>query len=233
MRSRTHHKLERARDLCSIVRALVTTTAFVMATIGRSHSVAAAEIDISVTGTFKPPSAEQMANMPADTPFSQADFASGTWSFGVRYEDSTADADPDPFVGRYVGAIHGLRLTVGNTTVDLSTDQADLVVSDGGLSAPNRESIQFEVIALKPFGVMRVSWIQLNQPPNRRDLRGIPGSLTSDELPDPTIVANLTTSSSFDRFLLLRIDRANDASRPLLYISSSKVVVHAAAPVTQ
>jgi hypothetical protein len=56
--------------------------------------------------------------------FSWADFASGTWSFLVRYEDRTSDADADPYVGRYVRSIRVFRLTVGTTTVDLPVDQA-------------------------------------------------------------------------------------------------------------
>lgn len=231
MRARTHCKPKRAKALSSIVRALVCTST--LATIGLSYSGAAAEIDLSVSGTFKPPPAEQMANLPADIPFSQADLASGTWSFFMRYEDSVADADPDPFVGRYVGAIHRLRLTIGNTTMDFPIDRAELVVSDGGRSAPNRESIQVEATSASSFGVMHAGWVQINQPPNRLDLRGSAGSLTSDALPDPSVMAHLTTSSLFDRFLLLRIDRANDETHPLLYISSSNVVAVTGAAVTK
>ena len=143
----------------------------------------------------------------------------------MRYENRTVDADPDPYVGRYVGAIHVFRLTVGATTVDLPVDRAELVVSDGGLSFPHRESIRLEASMPTPYGVMRVGWIQLNQPPNRTDLRGAPGLLLSDSLPEPSTIANLTTSSPFNRFLLLRIDRPGGESQPLLYISSSNVSV--------
>ena len=176
-------------------------------------------------GTIKPPAAEQTVNLPTDLPFSRVDFASGTWSFLVRYEERTSDTDPDPYLGHYYGAIRVFRLTVGTTMVDFPADQAKLEVSDGGLGFPNRESIRVEASALGAYGVMRVSWVQLNQRPNGSDLRGVPGSLTSDALPASSLVANLDTASPFDRFLLLRIDRAGSEPQPLLYMSSSKVLV--------
>lgn len=225
MRPTTHNAPRRERHLLSSARVLVTAALALAASVGFLHSSAAAEIELLGTGTFKPPATEKLANLPADLAFSRTDFASGTWSFLVRYEDRTADADPDPFVGRYVGAIRVFRLTVGTTTVDLPADQAELVVSDGGLGLPYRESIRLEASAPWPYGVLRISWVQLNQPSHQTDLRGVPGSLTRDSLPEPSIIANLATSSPFDRFLLLRIDRAGGDPQPLLYISSSKVSV--------
>jgi hypothetical protein len=70
---------------------------------------AAAEVKLSGGGTFKPPSAEQLAALPADLGFSRADLASGNWSFSVRYDDSIPDKDPDPYVARYLGAIRAFR----------------------------------------------------------------------------------------------------------------------------
>ena len=233
MRPTMHHAPRRAKDLFGIARPFVTAALALAASFGFLHSSAAAEIDLLGTGTFKPPSAEQLTNLPADMAFSRADFASGTWSFLARYEDRTADADPDPYVGRYVGAIRVFRLTVGATTIDLPVDQAELVVSDGGLGVPHQESIRLEASAPGPYGVLRVSWVQRNQPSHQTDLRGAPGSLTSDSLPEPSMVANLATSSPFDRFLLLRIDRADGEPQPLLYISSSKVLVRASPAVTK
>ena len=233
MRPTKHHAPRRARDFLSIARPFVTATLALAASVGFSHSSAAAETDLLGTGTFKPPSAEQLASLPAGIAFSRADFASGTWSFLVRYEDRTSDADPDPYVGRYVGAIRVFRLTVGTTTVDLPADQAELVVSDGGLGFPHRESIRLEASSPSPYGVMRVGWVQLNQSPNQTDLRGVPGSLASDSLPEPSMIAKLATSSVFDRFLLLRIDRAGGEPQPLLYISSSKVLVLASPAATR
>lgn len=230
MRLTTLHAPREGGRPFSISRPVVPAALALVASLGFLQPGAAAEIDLSGTGTFKPPSAEQVASLPADMAFSRADLASGTWSFLLRYEDRTADADPDPYVGRYVGAIRVFRLTVGITTIDLP--QAELVVSDGGLGFPNRESIRLEASSQTPYGVMRVGWVQLNQP-RRIDLRGVPGSLTSDSLPEPSVMANLATSNPFDRYLLMRIDRPGGEPQPLLYISSSKVSVLASPAVAK
>lgn len=103
-------------------------------------------------------------------------------------------------------------------------EQAQLIVSDGGLGFPDRESIRIETSTPTADGVMRVSWIQSNQTPSGTDLRGDPGSLRGDAIPEPSTLANLATSRPFDRFLLLRID-APTGPLPLLYITSSDVSV--------
>lgn len=225
MRSTTRHQTRQASSRPYFARAFVNSAFALAASFGFSHSATAAEIDLSGTGTFKPPSAEQMARLPADLAFSRQDLASGTWSFLVRYEESSADADPDPYVGRYKGAIRMFRLTVGTTTLDLPVDRAELVVSDGGLSFPYRESVRLEASSQTPIGVMRAGWIQLNQPPDRVDLRGTPGLLPGDAMPEPSKVAKLATRSAFDRFFLLRVDRPGSELQPLLYLSSSDVSV--------
>jgi len=195
-----------------------------MAAVGVVRPSAAAEINLSGTGTFKPPSAEQLASLPADLAFTRADLASGQWSFVVRYEDRTSDADSDPYAGRYLGAIRAFRLTVGSTTIEMPVDQAELSVSDGGFGSPHRESIRLEAKSLAPYGALRVGWIQLNQRSRSDDLRGAVGALSSDAMPAPSTIANFAASSPFDRFLQLRIDRPGEA-RPLLYLSSSRVSV--------
>jgi len=225
MRSTTHHAPRRARHLLPIARPFVTAALALTASVGILHPSAAAEINLSGTGTFKPPSAEQLASLPTDLAFSRTDLASGKWSFFVRYEDHTSDADPDSYVGRYVGAIRAFRVTVGNTTIALPVDQAELAVSDGGFGFPYRESIRLEAKLLAPYGLVRVGWVQLNQHSRSVDLRGAVGVLTSDAMPVPSTIANLATSSPFDKFLQLRIDRPGSASRPLLYLNSSKVSV--------
>ena len=187
----------------------------------------AAEIRLSGSGSFKPPSAEQLAALPADLGFSRTDLASGSWSFSVRYDDSLPDADPDPYLGRYAGAIRAFRVVIGSTAVDLPVDQAAIVVSDGGGGFPNRESIRLEAKALISSGLLRLSWVQVNQQPKGADLRGPAGLLPSDALPAYAMVANLATASPFDRFLELRIDRPAGESRPLLYLGSSKLSVTA------
>lgn len=190
----------------------------------------AAELRLSGSGSFKPPSAEQLASLPADLGFSPADLASGTWSFSVRYDDSIPDADPDPRVGRYAGAIRAFRLVIGGSTIDLTVDQAELVASDGGGGFASRESIRFETKALVSANLLRLRWVQVNQQPESADLRGPAGSLPSDALPAPAMVANLATASPYDRFLELRVDRPGGESRPLLYLSSSRLSVTTAAP---
>ena len=202
--------------------ALVLAAGFAM-----PRTSTAAELRLSGSGSFKPPSAEQLAALPADLGFSRTDLASGSWSFSVRYDDSLPDADPDPYLGRYAGAIRAFRVVIGSTTVDLPVDQAQIVISDGGGGFPNRESIRLEAKALISSGLLRLSWVQVHQQPKGADLRGPAGLLPSDGLPAYSMVANLATASPFDRFLELRVDRPGGESRPLLYLSSSKLSVTA------
>ena len=192
----------------------------------------AAPIDLAGTGTFKPLSAEQLTNLPATIAFSKSDLASGVWSFQVRYDDSVADSDPDFYVGRYSGAVQSFRLTVGATTIELPASRAELVVSDGGLGFPDRESIRIEASMPTPSGILRAAWIQANRVAKATDLRGAPGLLASDALPPASQVANLATASAFDRFLLLRMDAPQGSTPPLLYITSSKLSVQASRATT-
>jgi len=205
--------------------------ACVMASSVVTSQVNAAEIQLSGTGTFRPPSAEQLAALPGDLGFSRSDLASGRWSFSVSYDDGVPDSDADPLMGRYAQAIHAFRIVVGSTTVDLPVNQAYIVVSDGGGGFQNRESVRVETTALVPSGRLRLSWVQINQQANGVDLRGAAGSLTSDALPAYSAVAHLPTASPFDRFLELRIDRPGGDSKPLLYLSSSQLTV-TASPAT-
>jgi len=209
-----------------LAAACVTATGVVT-----SQMSAAAEIQLSGSGSFRPPSAEQLAALPGDLGFSRSDLASGRWSFSVRYDDGVPDSDADPLMGRYAKAIHAYRIVVGSTTVDLPVDQAYIVVSDGGGGFQNRESVRVETTTFLPSGRLRLSWVQINQQANGVDLRGAVGSLTSDALPAYSAVAHLPTASPFDRFLELRIDRPGGDSKPLLYLSSSQLTV-TASPTT-
>ncbi len=206
--------------------ALVLAAGFAMPRIS-----AAAEISLSGRGSFKPPSAAQLTALPYGLGFSRADLASGRWSFSVQYDDSIADSDPDPYVGRYVGAIRALHLVIGSTSVDLPVSQAQIVVSDGGGGFPSRESIRLEATSTLSSGLLHLSWVQINQQPQGTDLRGPAGVLASDALPPYTMIANLPTASPFDRYLELRIDPPDGGSPPLLYLSSSTLAV-AASPAT-
>lgn len=191
----------------------------------------AAEFSLSGSGTFRPPSKDQVANLPAELPFSRADLVSGRWSFSARYDDAAADADPDPYVGRFAGAIRSFRLVIGATTIDLPVDKAEIVISDGGSGFPGRESVRLQGQAMTSAGLLRLGWIQVNQQPNGTELRGPAGSLSSDRLPSAALMANLPVASAFDRFVELRIEPPG-GGRPLLYLSSSKLSV-TAVPASQ
>jgi hypothetical protein len=141
------------------------------------------------------------------------------------------DSDPDPYVGRYVGAVRAFRLVIGATTLDLPVDQTEIVVSDGGGNFPNRESVRMELKAQLPAALLRLAWVQVNQQRVGTDLRGAPGVLQSDALPPYTAMAQLTVANPADRFLELRIDRPAGGSPPLLYLSSSQPTV-TARPIT-
>ncbi|MCL5741122.1 MAG: hypothetical protein M1430_09870, partial [Betaproteobacteria bacterium] len=174
------HELPRTKRRPRLALFLFSAAAVFSAGFAMPRTGFAAEILLSGSGSFKPPSTEQLAALPPYLGFSRADLASGNWSFSVRYDDSTRDADPDPSVGRYIGSIRAFRLVIGNTSMDLPIDQAQLVVSDGGGGFPNRESIQLTTTALIPSGLLRLSWIQVNQQPKGADLRGAAGVLPRD-----------------------------------------------------
>ncbi|MGH8821478.1 MAG: hypothetical protein ACREWJ_09340 [Rhodoferax sp.] len=187
----------------------------------------AAEVLVSGSGSFKPPSAQQLAALPADAGISRADLASGKWSFSVRYDDTMPDSSAEPYWGRYVGGIQAFSLVIGKTTINFPVAQAEILVSDGGSGFPNRESIRLEATTAISSGLMHLSWIQINQQPQGIDLRGPTGELASNALPPYAQVANLPTTSPFDRYLELRIDSPGDGTRPLLYLSSSTLSVTA------
>lgn len=206
---------------------LLTAALALTAGFGFPETSSAAEIRLSGSGSFKPLSAEQLAGLPADLSFSRDDLSSGSWSISVLYEDSVPDADPDPYVARYAGAIRAFRLVVGSTAVDLPVDQAAILVSDGGGGFPHRESIRLEAKASTSSGLLRLGWVQVNQQAKGADVRGQTGLLPSDAMPAYSVVSKLATASAFDRFLELRIDGAGGESRPLLYLSSSDFLVKA------
>lgn len=200
------------------------------ACLGLAQATTSAEIHLSGTGSFKPPSAEQLANLPADLPFSHADLASGKWAFSVLYDDRAADGDADRYAGRYAGAIRSFRVTIGNSSFDLPASQAELLVSDGGGSARHRESIRLEAKSQLAAGTLRIGWVQANQKSTADDLRGNAGALASDALPAPSTIAGFATASPFDRYLYLRVDPPGSPARPLLYLSSSNVSVAVVEP---
>ncbi|MBC7994291.1 MAG: hypothetical protein H7Z15_13765 [Rhizobacter sp.] len=208
-------KRSRFQQLTPLVCALAVGVAAAM-------PCAATEVEIVGTGTFKPLPSDRLAKLPQGAVFSQADLSSGAVSFRVRYEDSTPDADPDFYVGRYGRAIRAVQLTVGSTTIALPPENVELVVSDGGFGFPDRESVRVKSWLATAAGVVRFSWVQSNQAPDRKDLRGAPGSLSGDALPEHSVLANLATSSRFDKFIVLELSAPADV-QPLVYVSSSQV----------
>jgi hypothetical protein len=208
---------------------LLRTTFIALAAGLALQPAAAAEFDVSGSGSFKPLTAEQLDSLPSGLPFSRADLASGRWSFTVRYDDGAADVDADPYAGRYAGAIRSFRVTVGDTTIELPATSAELLVSDGGGAARQRETIRLEAAAATAAGTLRAGWVQLHQKSRTDDLRGAAGLLAGDAMPAPPAIANLATASPFDRFFYVRIDAADGARKPQLYLSSSRLTVAAAA----
>ncbi len=188
-----------------------------------SFAVAAAEVHLKVEGTFKPPAPEQTALFPVEGGIDRADLAKGTWSMAVVYDDTAADVDPDPHVGRFPHAIRSARLTIGDKTIELPVGRAEIVVSDGGHGFSYRESIKVVVQAPLPAGPMRLSWVQLFTQQRDTDLRGTAGLLSGDAMPTAAQMANFPTTQPFDRFLELRVDSPAGAARPLLYLSSSEL----------
>ncbi len=178
--------------------------------------------------TFKPLTPDRLAKLPQGAVFSAADLSSGALSFRVRYEDSTQDTDPDFYVGRFDRAVREVQLTVGSTTIALPAENVELVVSDGGLGFPERESVRVKSWLATPSGIVRFSWIQSNQASDRKDLRGAPGSLAGDALPEQTVFANLAATNRFDKFVVLELSAPAQAL-PLVYVSTSKVTVAAQA----
>ena len=208
---------------CFLVPGILALTA----SFALPRTSLAGEILVSGSGTFKPPSAQQLAALPDNAGISRSDLASGTWSFLVSYDDSMPDSNPDPYSGRYVGAIHAFRLVIGGTTIDFPVAQAQILVSDGGGGFPNRESIRLESTTSISSGLLHLNWIQINQQPEGTDLRGPAGVLASDALPPYAQVADLRVASPFDKYLELRIDSPGDGSHQLLYLSSSTLSVQA------
>lgn len=199
--------------------------------MARPTSARAAVFELSGSGRFRPPAAELLARLPADLPFTRADLESGRWSFQARYDDAVPDGDPDPRVGRYVGAVQALRLVIGATTLELPAAQAALVVSDGA-DVASRESVRLQAQAVLPAGVLRFAWMQANQQARTADLRGPASALPGDALPPAARLAELAVAHAADRYLELRLDAPGAGAAPLLYLSTSQPAVASAPAAT-
>lgn len=107
---------------------------------------------------------------------------------------------------------------------------AELRVSDGGFGLAHRESLQLLAVARHGDHDLRVGWVQINQRASTEDLRGAPGAIASDAIPDASTVAAFPSSGEFDRVFFVRLDPVADPRRPALYLSTSTMTV-APAPV--
>lgn len=217
----------------SLLAAVLSPAALALASLLSLPLVCnAAPFALFGNGRFKPLTAEQLAALPANLPFTRADLSSGTWSLQARYDDSVPDTDPDAYMGRYAGSVQAFRLVVGSTAIDLPESQSEIVVSDGGQGFTQRESIRLEVKAPVAAGLLRMAWVQLNQQPAGTDLRGKAGILRSDAMPAAAAMAKLAVANPADRFLELRIDQPGATNAALLlYLSTSQPTV-TARPIT-
>jgi hypothetical protein len=183
---------------------------------------------VSATGTLRAPSDGRATTWPSTVGFTAADVATGRWSMEVVLDRAARDTDPDPWVGRYIGAVRSARITLGDATLQLPAAAMQVTVSDGGLGAPWRESVRIEVAVPQPDGdVLRVAWVQLNPQATTHELRGAAGCLSGDALPAPAAYEALQAASPFDSFLLVRLDPPEAGARPRAYVASSIATVAA------
>lgn len=187
----------------------------------------AATLEITGRGSFEVPPADQLARLPADAPFSRADLASGRIAFSFLLDDSVRDADADPYVGRYPGAVHRFTVTVGQSSVRLPDSDTELSVSDGGLGEVSRESIRARASMQAGRNALKVDWVQVNQQAATTDLRGAPGALPSDAMPPR---ATLVDPTRFERSLVVELNAVRGQGRVLLYLKTSTLIVTVAIP---
>jgi len=189
----------------------------------------AAERALRGEAAFKAPAEAAIERLPAASPFTASDLRSGRLSFEIVYDEAAPDADPDVYTGRYPTAIRAFRVRIGATAVELPVTGAELRVSDGGFGLAHRESLQLLAAARHGDHDLRVGWVQLNQRAPTEDLRGAPGGIAGDAIPDARTVLAFPTSGEFDRVFFVRLDPVADPRRPSLYLSTSTVTVAPAA----
>lgn len=192
--------------------------------------VIAAERAVHGEARFDPPAAATLAALPQGSPLSAADLASGRLSFEIVYDDAARDTDPDRYAGVYPDAIRAYRVRIGSAVLELPAATAALRVSDGGFGKAHRESIELLAGAWHGAWNLRVGWVRINQRATTEDLRGEPGSIPGDAIPDPVAMRSFQTSGAFDHVFFVRLDAAGgDLRRPVLYLSTSTLTV---APAT-
>jgi hypothetical protein len=198
--------------------------------IAAANPAGAAERALRGEATFRTPAEAALARLPASSPIAAADLRSGTMSFEIVYDDGAPDAEPDAYGGRYPSAIRAYRVRIGATTVELPPAGAELRVSDGGFGLAHRESLQLLAAARYGDHDLRVGWVQINQRAPTEDLRGAPGAIAGDAIPDVRALVAFPTSGEFDRVFFVRLDPVADPRRPALYLGTSSMTV-APAPV--
>ena len=166
----------------------------------------AADTLVSGQAVFKPLTEQQLAALPANSPFSRADLASGRLSFQMVINDAAPDTDPDPHTGRYPDALRRFRVTIGATTLDLPLSESEMLVSDGGNAKPCRESVRVQAKATANGFLLRAGWMQTNEPVGADDLRGARGALTSDAVPASTVLAGFPSPGPLDKMFFLKIN---------------------------
>jgi len=213
----------RPSRVAPIAGALLCTAA-----LAAPWPASAAEVRVRGEAPFRIPSAETLRALPADAPIRADDVRAGSIGFEIVYDDAAPDADPDAYSGRYDAAIRAFRVRVGGTWHELPVAAAQLRVSDGGGGMAHRESLAMTGVARHGALELRAGWVQLNQAPPGRDLRGTPGVIGSDALPRGDAVTRFETSGEFDRVFYVRLDPVGDTSRPVLYLSTSSLSVDVA-----
>lgn len=213
-----------------LARTILASACAAALVIAAANPAGAAERALRGEATFKAPAEAAIARLPATSPIQAADLRSGTLSFEIVYDDAAADAEPDAYGGRYPSAIRAYRVKIGATTLELPAAGTELRVSDGGFGLAHRESLQLLAVARHGDHDLRVGWVQINQRASTEDLRGAPGAIASDAIPDASTVAAFPSSGEFDRVFFVRLDQVADPRRPALYLSTSTMTV-APAPV--
>jgi hypothetical protein len=211
-------------------RTILTAACTAALAIAAADPAGAAERALRGEATFKAPTEAAIMRLPASSPIPAADLRSGTLSFEIVYDDAAPDAEPDVYGGRYPSAIRAYRVRIGATTVEMPPAGAELRVSDGGFGLAHRESLQ--LLAAVRYGDhdLRVGWVRINQRAPTEDLRGAPGAIAGDAIPDARTLVAFPTSGEFDRVFFVRLDPVADPRRPALYLSTSTMTV-APAPV--
>ncbi len=203
-------------------------TTLIVAALAFTGSAFAADTGIIGTGSFKQPAADK--TLPANSPFSAEDLASGQVSFAIRWDDTTPDRDPNPYRGVYAGSIRHFTVRIGSTEITLPVENAFIEVSDGA-DLSNREFVKLQASQEVGAYKLNVGWMSLNEIVKTGDLRGAAGRLASDAQPNGETLAAFQPAGRFDRsFFVTLSEIANPRSFPI-YLQTSAVEIKPATAV--